>query len=255
MRLAGRSPVRDGIAVAMVLAVAVVWVETFNRRGWDWGVDFAVCQNAALSWLHGAPLYPAFELAGPYEANASGLILYPPITTALFLPTLLLPAVCWWLIPAAIVGAVTYRLRPSWGWVMAMGMCLMYPNSAALIMVGNPDMWIVAALALAACWRPAAAFVFLKPSLFIFAFVGLRNRGWWAVVAVFALVSLFLLPQTLDWLTVVRHAQGDRSGLTYSLNDLPLLAVPLLAWAGSKRSLRISEASRPALASATATGA
>ena len=116
MRLAGRSPVRDGIAVAMVLAVAVVWVETFNRRGWDWGVDFAVCQNAALSWLHGAPLYPAFELAGPYEANASGLILYPPITTALFLP----PCIAALSIIRAEIGwkwlafSVTYMLGLAW---------------------------------------------------------------------------------------------------------------------------------------------
>jgi hypothetical protein len=233
-KLAGRSVVRDGLAVAMLMFLVLMWAETFNSRGWgNWGMDFRVCQNAALSWFNGAPLYPAYELAGPYDVTAFGLILYPPITTALFLPTLLLPAVCWWLIPAAILATVTYRLRPSWGWSMAMAYCLAYPNSAGIVMGGNPDMWLAAALALAVYWRPAAAFVLLKPSLAIFAFVGLRSRGWWAVVAIFAVVSLALLPQTLDWLTVVRNGQGGRSGLIYSLYDAPFLAVPLLAWAGS----------------------
>jgi hypothetical protein len=93
----------------------------------------------------------------------------------------------------------------------------------------------MAALALALYWRPAAAFVLLKPSLFPLALVGLRSRGWWVLVGLFAVVTLALLPETLDWLSVIRNGQGGRSGLLYSLEDLPLLAVPLVAWAGSAR--------------------
>jgi hypothetical protein len=40
------------------------------------------------------------------------------------------------------------------------------------------------------------------------------------------------MPQSLDWLSVVRNGQSVRPGLLYSLQGLPLLAVPLFAWAG-----------------------
>ena len=178
----------------------------------------------------------AIETSGSYDLSLFGLVLYPPITTMLFIPTLLLPLPLWWLIPAAIVGAVVYRLRPSGWWLLALGLCLTYPNSVNLVQAGNPDMWLVAALAVAVYWRPAAAFVLLKPSLFPLALIGLRSRGWWAMVAVFALASLLLLPQTLDWITVIRNGHGGLrpAGLFYSWQDLPLLAVPLVAWAGSR---------------------
>jgi hypothetical protein len=186
-------------------------------------------------------MYPAFEAQGPYNIAAPGLVLYPPITILLFLPTLLLPAPLWWLIPAAVVGTVIYRLRPRGRWLIALGLCLAFPGSVALVVAGNLTMWLVAALAIAVYWRPAAVFVLLKPSVFPLALVGLRSHGWWAIAGVFAVVSLALLPQTLDWLAVIRNGQGGTqgwhasAGLLYSIWDLPLLAVPLLAWAGSTR--------------------
>ena len=103
-------------------------------------------------------------------------------------------------------------------------------------MSGNPDLWLAAALAVSVYWNPAAAFVLLKPSVFPFALIGWRRREWWAIAGIFAVVSLLLLPQTLDWLSVVQNGQGGlRSGLIYSYQDVPLLIVPLLAWAGSSR--------------------
>ena len=50
------------------------------------------------------------------------------------------------------------------------------------------------------------------------------------------MVSLLLLPQTLEWRSVIRNGRGGlRSGLIYSYQDVPLLLVPILAWAGSPR--------------------
>jgi hypothetical protein len=73
--------------------------------------------------------------------------------------------------------------------------------------------------------------------------MGWRKWEWWAIAGVFALVSLLLLPQTLDWLSVVRNGQGGlRSGLIYSYQDVPLLMVPVLAWAGSARANRLGSA-------------
>jgi hypothetical protein len=247
-RIAGRSPARDGVAFGLILCLVATYALSFVLAvPGDVGRDLAVCQRQAQAWLGGAPMYPAFELEGSFPIGGFGLILYPPITNALFVPTLLLPLPLWWLIPAAIVGAAVYRLRPKGRWLLVIGLCLLFPNSVDLIVAGNPDMWIAAALAIAIYWRPAAAFVFLKPSLFPLGLIGIRSRGWWAVVAVFGAVSLVLLPQTLDWLTVLRNGQGGMagghpSGIIYSIMDLPLLGVPLVAWAGSTRLGKATEA-------------
>jgi hypothetical protein len=240
--IAGRSPVKDGVALAVILLVVASYASGFlSAKPGYIGSDLRVCQREAQAWLGGAPMYPAFEVGGPFQVAASGLILYPPVTFLLLVLTLLLPLPLWWLIPAAVVGAVVYRMRPRGVWLLALGFCLAYPVSVALVVTGNPDIWLAAALAIAVYWKPAAAFVLLKPSVFPLALVGARSRGWWVVAGVFAVVSLALLPQTLDWLTVIRNGQGGyglRSGLTYSVQDLPLLSVPLVTWAGSGRGVR-----------------
>jgi len=77
------------------------------------------------------------------------------------------------------------------------------------------------------------------------AFAGQR----WGHRGGFAVVSIALLPQTLDWLTVVHNGQGGlRTGVAYSLEDLPLLCVPLIAWAGSIRAARAIPSSSEAQA-------
>ena len=43
------------------------------------------------------------------------------------------------------------------------------------ILAGNPEMWIVAALALATVWRGFAPLVLLKPALFPLALFGIRS--------------------------------------------------------------------------------
>jgi|GEM_PF-1107357 len=237
-RLAGRSAVRDGIGLAAILLVGGVYARAFlvpHAVDVSLAADFAVCQHAVQAWLGGRPMYPAFEVQGPYNVAIPGLVLYPPVTILLFAPSLLLPAVLWWLIPGAIFGAAVYRMRPNVWALAAMAYCLVQPIPVNLVVVGNPDIWLAAALAVAFYWRPAAALVLLKPSLFPLALFGFRSRGWWMAASIFALVSLALLPQTLDWLRVIQHGYGVRSGLTYSLDDLPLVGAPLVAWAGSVR--------------------
>jgi hypothetical protein len=113
--------------------------------------------------------------------------------------------------------------------------------SVALVVTGNPDIWIAAALAIAVYWKPTAAFVLLKPSVFPLALVGateprlvggrrrLRGSESGAAAADAGLA----------------HGYPQRAGrvratvrLTYSVQDLPLLSVPLVAWAGSSRGVR-----------------
>jgi hypothetical protein len=178
-------------------------------------------------------MYPAYQLGGPYEIQP-GAILYPPITIAAFAPTLLLPGPLWWLIPIVVTGAIVLHLRPRPWAILTIGFCLLYTASFTLIVAGNPDMWLVAALAIALYWRPAAAFVLLKPSLFPFALIGVKSKGWWVIAGLFTLVSLAFIPQTFDWIKAVTTGYGPRSGVLYSLQDAPLLLVPFVAWFGSK---------------------
>ena len=249
-RIAGRSPARDAVAFAVIALLAATYVYSFVvAKPGDVGRDLALYQREVQAWLGGAPMYPSFEVQGAFQV-IDGVILYPPITIALFAPTLLLPLPLWWLIPVAIVATTVYRLRPGGRWLLVMGLCLLFPNSVNLVVAGNPDMWLAAALSVAAYRRPAAAFVLLKPSLFPLALVGLRSRGWWVMVGAFAVASLVLLPQTLDWIAVLRNGQGGAAGghavgILYSMWDLPLLAVPLLAWAGSRRRATTDAANMP----------
>jgi hypothetical protein len=242
-RLAGRSPVADGIAIGAVFAVAFSYLSGFLQAPPGYiGHDLALYQNEVKAWLGGAPMYPAFEVQGPFQI-VDGVILYPPITIALFFATLWLPLPLWWLIPISVVGAVVFKLRPRRRWMFAITCCLCYPVSVGLVVSGNPDLWLAAALAISVYWHPAAAFVLLKPSVFPFALIGWRRREWWVISGVFAVVSLFLFPQTRDWLSVVLNGRGGlRSGLIYSYQDVPLLLVPLLAWAGSDRADSLSHA-------------
>jgi hypothetical protein len=237
---AQRSPLADGVVIGVILIVLISYVSgflTLSAKPNVLGGDFTTLQHQAQNWLAGGPMYPAFELEGPFQVALPGLILYPPVTNLLLVPLAWLPALLWWLVPAVIVGAVIFRLAPRGPWLLVLGFCLAYPNSVNLVVEGNPDMWLATCLAISIYWKPAAAFILLKPSLFPLALFGVRQRGWWFLVGVFTIVSLILLPQAFDWLKVLHNEQtyGFRGGLTYSFQDIPLVASPLVAWLGSPR--------------------
>jgi len=198
------------------------------------GQDLALYREATTRWLTGGPYYLPEQLTGgPYEIKF-GAILYPPLTFLLFVPALILPSALWWAIPLGVTTFIVASLRPArWTWPL-IALCLAYFPTSQLIWAGNPAMWMMAALAVATMWRPAAAFLFLKPSVAPLALFGARDRRWWAVTAGLAAVSLLFLPLDLQWLTAIANGQGDQSGLMYSLRDLPLLAIPLIAWAGRR---------------------
>lgn len=221
------------VLTAAVILVVDLWLHAsrFLNPGWapTVGWDLAVIQDAARHWLAGQGFYPAYQLAGPF-LNADRQILYPPISLALFLPSLLLPAVLWWVLPLGTIAAVVVHWRPSpWAWLL-IGLCLAQEESVLIVSRGNPSMWIAAFVALGTIWRPAFALVFLKPSLAPFALLGVRSRSWWLVTAALAAVSLALLPMDLDWLRSMLNATGDHSGLLYSLRSVPFVAVPVVAW-------------------------
>ncbi len=195
--------------------------------------DFAVLRDATARWLAGGSFYPDYELAGPFRIGLTD-VLYPPPAVLLFAPFTVLPALLWWLIPLVGLGLVVAWCRPRPLAVLAIAACLLYPKSIGLILAGNPAIWLTAAMALGVRWGwPTIVFVF-KPTLAPLALAGVRHRSWWVAAGVTAVVSLAFFSMWPDYVTVLHNAQNPRGPL-YSIGDIPLVLVGVLAWAGRRR--------------------
>jgi hypothetical protein len=221
-----------GLLVAEVLLSAM----TPATRG-AVGFDYGTYVDAARRWLAGGSFYQPYQLAGPYTIWNQE-ILYPPTALLLFVPFTFLPAVLWWALPLGVVGVVVAAHRPSArGWVVITALLVLpapfqvaTPWSIALVVLGNPGMWAVAAVAAGTRWAWPGALVVLKPSLFPFALVGIRTRGWWIALGLMVALSVILAPLWAQYATVLTNAHGSRAGLLYSLSDIPVMLVPVVAW-------------------------
>lgn len=227
------------LAVAVGLLVAEIATAIANPWGVlpILGVDYRIYMEATRSWLSGGSFYLPLQLAGPYPLLL-GDILYPPSALILFTPFTILPAVLWWAIPIGATAWIVWSWRPSpLAWA-AIVLCLTVPSTWWRIEAGNPVLWIVAALALATRYRWPAVAVLIKPSLLPFALFGIRSRSWWLALAIAGLISLPLLPMWMDYIRVLLNARGEQASLLYSVGDIPLLTIPLVAWLGRRRRLR-----------------
>ena len=92
-------------------------------------------------------------------------------------------------------------------------------------------MWMVAAEAAGFLLGWPAVLVFLKPTLAPFALAGAWHRSWWIALGLLLLANLALLPLWGQWVTVITNSG---LGAGYSLYQLPLMAVPFVAWLGSR---------------------
>ncbi len=195
------------------------------------GVDFVLYRDVASRWLETGTFYEPRQLAGPYDIVA-GDVLYPPVGLWLFVPWIVLPAALWWLVPLGITAASIWRLRPrpeSWP---LLALCVAWPTTLLKTWTGNPVIWVMAALALATCYRWPAVFVLLKPSLAPFALFGANRPTWWIALCVFVVLCLPFGGLWADWLTSVVHSRGG--GFLYSVLEVPMLLLPLIAW-GARR--------------------
>lgn len=198
------------------------------------GHDYRVYMAAARDWLAGRGFYEAYQLAGPYVVMDSE-ILYPPYALPLFAVFTFLPAAAWWGIPLGLIAWSIAESRPSLiGWVGILA-CLAWPQTLSLLGNGNPVIWGVAGVALGLRYGWPSAAILLKPTLAPIALIGARQRSWWIAVGVLAAVSLLLAPMWIDYLTVITNARGPLVSPFYSLGDVPLVLIPVIAYLGSAR--------------------
>jgi hypothetical protein len=222
-------------AVTLVLPILFV-VVTAAPLDQPFGKDVQLYLDAADRWLAGGPFYEPRQLAGPYEV-AHGDILYPPVGLWLFAPAAVLPLavalVLWWGIPALVTVWAILRVSPRPAVWPLIALCLAWPTTPLKIWTGNPVIWCIAAMAVAIVWRGGAPFALLKPSLFVFALFGIGQRSWWIGLAILVALCIPFGAMWADWLTTVVNARG--AGPLYSALEAPMLALPLVAWAGRRR--------------------
>jgi hypothetical protein len=218
---------------ALVFALPVLFVLAIpHPLEQPFGVDFTLYRDVTIRWLDGGPYFEPYQLAGPYPISA-GDVLYPPVALWLFVPFALLPApvawVLWYALPILAVVFALWRLRPrpaSWPLI---ALCVAWPTTLLKTWTGNPVIWCVGALALGVLYAWPSVFVVLKPSLGPFALFGVWRRSWWVAAAVVVVASLPFGALWLDWLTSLRNSEGG--GLLYSSLEIPMLLLPLVAWA------------------------
>jgi hypothetical protein len=250
-RMAGSSTARDAtwtpinfyrvwsitaaFATVMVAAVTTARFE-YAIRFLDPGIDYETLIGATRNFVSGGGFYPAEELAGPWvyheiDSPFGPAILYPPDALLLFLPFLVLPKILWWAIPISIVAWAVWRLRPHPAAILVMVLLLGVPYSRESIFWGNPVMWMVAATAAGLVVGWPGVFVLLKPTLAPFALAGFPRRSWLIALLALAAINVPLLPMWADWVTVIRNSQ---LGPGFSWHQYPLMAVPVVAWLGSR---------------------
>ncbi len=195
-------------------------------------VDYRYYVDVARRWVDTGVYYTDRQLTGPYQTQTLIDNLYPPHALYLFLPFLILPGVLWWLVPLGTMAYVVTWARPQpLGWA-AIAMLLLFPKSPNLIIYGNTDMWVGAAIAAGVRWGWPAVAVSFKPSLIFFGVLGVRTRRWWIAAAVVGIISL---PFAALWLRYPTVLDNSSSNPWYSFGGIPFLLVPIAAWLFSSR--------------------
>ena len=229
MRLAG--------AVAVVLAIALTALQVVgllvnpDALSRLVALDFAMYLDHTQRAIEGGSFYLDRQLHGHYSI-LTGDSYYPPTTMLLFAPFLVLPALLWWIIPLAIIAAVVIYWRPNlWG-IVVIAWFAWWWRSVQIVVLGNPSMWIAAAIAAGTVVRWPLALVILKPTLLPVTALGLRGRSFWLALGVIGIVSL---PFGRQWIDFAHAAIDSSVQWSYSLNDVPIVLIGVIAWLASPR--------------------
>ena len=225
---------------AMGLYVAIRRAGVFLKLG-VLGVDHAMFMDFGRRWFEGGTIYLPYQFAGPYAYDVgSGTMdvatmpaLYPPIVGPVFAVWRFLPVVLWWAIPLGVLVYAFVRWRPAlWSWPVMLA-TLIWPNTADALWAGSSTLWVVAGVAGGLLWGWPAAVIAFKPSFAPFMLIGLRQRSWWIAVVLVAVLAVVMLPEWFRYVSALQNLESP--GLVYSLGDLPLLLVPVIAWVARRR--------------------
>jgi hypothetical protein len=235
----GRKPRVVLLAIVVGLIVfqlirAGIWIvhsdEVLLLINW---ADHHIYMEAAARIRAGGPVYPAWQLAGPYDLDQRPELYPPPTVLLLIVPMSYLPDVVWWLLPLAILVGTVIAYRPSLLACAGILICLSIPFTWGAIAVGNPVLYAAAAVAISTRWRWVSVAAFLKPSVYPFGLIGIRSGSWWIALTVLAALSVSMLPMWADYVTAMRNLRDWE--IWYSATNVPLLLIPLIAWAGRRR--------------------
>ena len=232
-----------GVAILAIVAQLVIGFPYTDLGGTDWGADLRGYVEASRSWLAGDGFYLPRQLHGPYPIEL-GDVLYPPTVLYLFIPFLVLPYQLWWVLAVGLLGFVVWSWRPALWAVALILVCLAFPDQPVLYFRGAPVIVFAALVAAALRWKWPGALILLKPSILPFALIGIRTRGWWITAGILLVLTLPLIPLIPDWLRAVVDARGP-AGWLYSVKDLPLLMVPVIAYLGRTRNPHLDDPGDP----------
>jgi hypothetical protein len=223
------------LLVFAAIEAALVIPPAASRPGVTLGLDYVIYQERTASWLSGQGFYQPYQLAGPYEVEAMRpyAAMYPPVLLAITVPFAIgLPAVLWWAIPLGIIAFAIHRARPPlWAWVV-LAAILVYPRTWAILVYGNPTLWVMAFIAAGAVWRWPLAFVPLKPTLAIALVLGVRHKSFWWATGLAIVVACFFGTSWFDYATALANARSS-AGLAYPFGDVPIALALLVALARS----------------------
>lgn len=234
---------------SLLLLLAFAW-ELLGTWNSDWarlytGADLGGYLEGARRFLEtGSPYLPE-QVTGAWALQAHTFV-HPPPALALFVPFIVLPAVLWWAVPLGITAWCLARLRPARLTWPLLALCLIWPRSIGSLLAGNSDIWVMAMVALGAVFAWPFVFLVIKPTFAPLALLGIRRRSWWIAVAAVGAVNVIALPLWLEYLAVVRTSQLR---LDYSLLNLPLVALPAIAWLGRSRRPEVASPEAAATAS------
>ena len=222
-----------GIALFFLIVAAYEAIELWRVIGDQQaiGVDLEFYRAMGERWLADGTFYTDRQLSGPYTTMTLVDNLYPPAAVFWFVPLAFMPAFLWWVLPAILVGYVVWRLQPApWAYA-AMAAILAAPKTPTAIFYGNSDMWVAAAVAAGVLWGWPAILILMKPSFAPLALIGVRRRSYWVAAGVLAALNIPLIGLWVQYPTVMINSTSEA---TYSLFALPMVVLPLVAWAGSR---------------------
>jgi hypothetical protein len=231
-------PLAVGLTLLIATFIAAMVVFEVNSPAFPTtlALDYGHYLDGTRRWLDTGTPYLADEVAAPFQYQDL-TFMHPPFTLLLFAPFLVLPPVLWWAIPIGVTTVLVVSWRPApWTWPV-MALLLALPRAHIAVIVGNTDLWVLAATAAGLQFGWPALLVALKPSLYPFMFSGIRHRSWWLGLAVLVLLALPFGGLWIEWLHVIRNSPA---GIGYSLPSVPWLLVPVVAWVGRTRHRRPS---------------